>query len=179
MIKPDYQMSLIRIHPELKSVRIGFTRLMEAGEDKSKKAKYAITNDDRPHKDFVNAIKKLRKFALELLEIDVDAKSIGDWTVTEVHLSGNVVLRQSRAQLRLAKSVERTGKVAELTKTPQVTMYPQNEDAAPYENAEVMSKQIEVVIDEAFAYLNGKYEGDPKGQLPLFSVENIETNFHK
>lgn len=183
----DKQLSKIKVSSDLNSVTIGFTDTLtthtaaegDGGMDEEKKIlnKYQAKLSHRPHKDLTDSIKKLRKFALELVDIKVDNKDIGDWTVSCVSLSGDVTLRQSRAVLTLAKECP-TGKVIEF-KCPQVTMYPEKEAEDRYHNAEKMSEIIEDLIEEGWSYLMGKMSEDSDGQLPLmFNIKpKLETNF--
>lgn len=181
MKQPDRQIQSIKITPELDSVKIKLASVISVDGDGEEDVdniignQYIITGKHRPHKDFVDAMKKLRKHGLELLEINTE--NFTDWTVQEISISGDLIMRQSRVVLTLAKRIKRTDKVATI-KTPQTTMYPEKEDEDRYPGAEAMSKLIESAIDEAIAYLNGKYEYDD-GQLPLFPWENLETNFTK
>ena len=181
MKQPDRQITGIKIMPDLNTVRIKLASIVSSdgeGEEDAENIignQFVITGKHRPHKDFVDAMKKLRKSGLELLEIVTE--SVTDWTVQEVSISGDIVMHQSRVVMTLGKKVKRTDKVATI-KTPQTAMYPEKEDDQRYAGAEAMSKQIETCIDEAIAYLNGKYETDD-GQLPLFPFEQLETNFTK
>lgn len=181
MKQPDRQIQGIKITPDLNTVRIKLASIVSVDGEGEEDAdnhignQFVITGKHRPHKDFVDAMKQLRKFGLELLEITTE--SVTDWTCQEISISGDVVMKQSRAVLTLAKKVKRTEKVATI-KTPQATMYPGKEDDQRYANAEKMSKQIEACINEAVAYLNGKYETED-GQLALFPFKQLETNFAK
>ncbi len=128
-------------------------------------------SNDMPHKDFIDAMKKLRKFAFEIAEMTVDSKELPSWTVSEIKISGDYTNKQSRVIMKLAHYVKATKKVIPLGPLPQVTMYPQKDDAVKYHNAGAMTKQIEEVIMEAWLYLNGKF--DQKGQLPIFETGPI------
>ncbi len=181
MKQPDRQILGIKITPDFNTVKIKLASIVSvdaAGEEEADNHignQFVITGKHRPHKDFVDAMKQLRKPGLELLEINTD--SVTDWTCQEISISGDVVMKQSRAVLTLAKRVKRTDKVATI-KTPQATMYPTKEDEQRYAGAEKMSKQIESCINEAVAYLNGKYETED-GQLALFPFKQLETHFQK
>lgn len=129
---------------------------------------YTIDSQRRAHKDFVDAMKSLRKFALDLCEIDVDSKLIGAYTVCKVKIDGDVDKKQSRAVMTLAKTVKSTDKIVKIGPTRQVTMYGESD----YGKAEAMSKAIESCIDEAYAYLAGKAE--ESDQLPLFSPAELQ-----
>ena len=116
---------------------------------------------NKPHKDLTQSLKALLPFALEIAEMEVGSKKLKDYTVSGMKISGDVFLQKSRVILIMSKLVRRTGKVVTIV-TPQVTMYGESE----YENAEKMTKQIERVITESWAYIGGKYQ-EPD-QLPLF-----------
>lgn len=115
-----------------------------------------------PHADFVAAMAKLTKFALEICEID---GSRAGWSVRSFKIAGNVLEKKSRIVFELAKYVKRSKKSIAVN-TPQITMYGETE----YERAKDMSSAVEEVITEAWGYLLGKYGEDAKGQLPLFEV---------
>lgn len=114
-----------------------------------------------PHKDFIKAMDKLTKFALELAEIDDNDTS--NYSVTAIKIDGDMLLKQSRVTMTLEKYVDRTGGTMSW-KVPQCEMYGQSE----YANVNQMTKAIEAVITEAFNFLGGKYADTSKGQLPLF-----------
>lgn len=123
---------------------------------------YSIKSPRYPHKDFMNAMKNLRKHALAINEMQYgDAKALSDYLVTKVKIQGDVTLRQSRVTMRLEKYVNRTGKYVKIP-VAQVTMYGESK----YEEAAEMSKHVENLILEATAYMNGKCQEDD--QLPLF-----------
>ncbi len=126
-----------------------------------KAIEYTVTSQHEPHDDLLKALKKLRKHALEICEIEVDGKHLNQYTVVGVKIQGDIVLRQSRVIMVIGKEVKRTGKQV-LIVTPQTTMYGESE----YEKAEEMSKLIEDVVSEVWLYIGGKYADD--GQLPLF-----------
>lgn len=181
----ERNITMIQMSADLSTVRIGFSSQVSKdveGEEEAENLvgnQYTITSHHRPNGDFVDAMKKLRKFCLEVSEIEVDAKKLPKWFVTQLKISGDIVMRKSRVQFVLSKQIEKTGKQLKVGPTPQVTMYPEKDDSQRYHNAEAMSKQIEVCIDEAIAYLNGKYEDEDNNQLPLFPWENLQTTFDK
>src|SRR6478609_9122383 len=171
----EKQFRSIRISPDLDEVKLTFetitTREIIEGEEENqiKGHKYSITGKISPHKDLTDLMKKLRKYALAVNEIEVDSKDLPKWTVQAVSISGDYLLKKSRVIMTLAKEVKRTGKVA-IMKTSQVTMYPQMDE-------EKMSEIIEAIIEETWLYLNGKSDYDDN-QLQLFPTEpKLETNF--
>ena len=178
----EKQFRSLRISPDLDEVKITFekitTKEIIEGEDENqiKGHKYSITGKISPHKDLTDLMKKLRKYALAVNEIEVDSKDMPKWTVQAITISGDYLLKKSRCIMTLAKEVKRTGKVA-IMKTCQVTMYPQMDEDNRFEDAEKMSEIIEAVIEETWLYLNGK-SADDDNQLVLFPNEaKLETNF--
>jgi len=182
----DKQLSKLKLSADLNKVTIGFVDIQTThtaaeeseGMDEEKKIKnqYLVKGSHRPHKTLSDSMKKLRKYALELCDIEVSSKHIGDWTVSAISIAGDMTLRQSRVVMTLAKECP-TGKVIEFD-VPQVTMYPEKEAEDRYHRAEEMSVLIEDIVEEAFLYLGGNYEVKYDGQLPLmFAIERkFETN---
>lgn len=176
----EKQITSIKIFPDHSKVKIAWITNVQADEPEEEDEGGRTSNDfsvlgrHRPHKDFVEAMKTLRKYALEIADIDVDNKSIKDWTVCEVQISGDMILNKSRAVMTLAKKVEWSGKVIQF-KVSQVTMFPRKDETSRYYNAEKMTKQIEVCIEEAWAYLNGKFEEEINPQLALFHTGPVEV----
>ena len=155
-------------------IKITFNEITEippvegAEESTTDVNEYSIKTKRKPHKDLLDAMKKLRKDALAICEMNFDGKAIGSLNVIGIKITGDIVLRQSRVVMTIAKEVKRTGKQIEWS-TPQVTMYGESE----YEKAEEMSKLIQALIDETWAYLDGKCEGE--SQLPLFPTVELAT----
>jgi len=177
----EKQITSIKISDDLNEVKIGFTNVLTHESENEEEGNhihnsYLVKGKIRPHKDFIEEMKKLRKFALELCEMDVNSKEIGDWNVCGLQIAGDIFLHQSRAVLQLAKKVNRTNKVIKF-KTPQVTMFPEADEATRYASAEKLTTQIECCIEEAYNYLNGKYE-DEGIQFQLFPNDpKLETHF--
>lgn len=168
------QLRKLKISAELDLVEIDFDVMnlndvgeSEEGEDEStaRPNEYKTKSSNSPHKDMVDSMKKLRKFALEICELTVDSKDLNQWTVSGIKIDGDTLMKQSRVTMTLSKLVKSTGKVISF-KTPQCTMYPENEEGVKYHNADKMTAIIEDIIEETYSYLGGKYEH--KGQLPLF-----------
>lgn len=159
----------IKIAPDYSSVKVQFVNQAVGEEIEEdvviKPHKYSVDASNRPHKDFTDAMKKLRKFAFELIEEEWDTKST-KWTVIQMKIAGDVSMQQSRVQFVLGKMTEKTGKGLEI-KTPQVAMYPDKDDTQRYYNAEKMSAQVEEAIEEVWSYLFLGKNGE-EIQLPLF-----------
>lgn len=132
---------------------------------------YIVKSPYTPHKDLLDEMKKLRKYALEICEMEQGAKTkeLTDYNVSAVKITGDVSLQQSRVVMTVTKEVQRTGKLIEFD-CPQVTMYGESE----YERAGEMSKLIERVIEEAWQYVGGKYQDE--GQLALFERVTLQLS---
>jgi hypothetical protein len=178
----EKQITGIKLSPELTDVEISFEYrfTQEAdGEDENKilKNEYWLRGKYAPHKDLVDCMKKLRKFALEIVDIDVDSKSLPDWNVSEVKIAGDYVMKKSRVQLILAHEITVVGKSTKrhvhIKDVPQITMYPEKDDAGRYHNAEKMTEILQVLLYEVEAYLSGKYGEEDVEQLPLFPKESV------
>jgi len=129
---------------------------------------YSVKSPRLAHKDLKDAMKKLRKFALEICEMIFETKALTFYDICAIKINGDIALRQSRVILTVSKEVRRTGKEIKFN-TPEVTMYGDSE----YERASEMSKVIENVVSEAKLYLGGKCaDGD---QLPLFPKLELST----
>ncbi len=178
----EKQITSIKINDDLNGVKIGFgySVLLETeGEEEGNdfiSNDYQIKSKLRPHKDFLDSMKQLRKHGLEICEMSVDSKELKEWTVAGFKIAGDMILHKSRVVLEMSKKVQRTNKIIKF-KTPQVTMFPEKEDELRYAEAEKLTVLIEGVIAEAWAYLNGKFE-DTDIQLKLFeNSQKLETNF--
>lgn len=186
--KQHRQITKIKIASDFNQALISFTEQEETefadGEEDETGSvvvphEHSIKGRHRPHKEFIDSMKGLRKFALDANEISVDSKEIGDWNVSTIQIAGDMFLKQSRVVMTLAKTVKRTGKVCEM-KTTQITMYPEPDDVSAYKDADKLTRKIEEVIMEAWEYLNGKYDESDFSQLPLFATEKpLELNFDK
>lgn len=177
----EKQITSVKIEDDLNGVKIGFgySTMVEnedSGDNNFSPIDHGIKAQLRPHKDFVDAMKSLRKYGLEICEMTVDSKEIKDWSVLGFKIVGDMTLHKSRVVLEMAKKVQRTNKIIKF-RTPQVTMFPEKEDTERYAEAEKLTRLIEQVITEAWAYLNGKFE-DQEIQLKLFeNSPKLETNF--
>lgn len=139
---------------------------------------FTVKSMHLPHKDLLESMKKLRKFALESQEIEITTKELTTWNVSGVKISGDVLEKKSRVVLTLSKKVKRTGKFIHFS-TGQVTMYPEKEDASAYHNADKMTVIIEDLIEECWSYLDGTKTGEEKKkgvvQMPLFPDRTAEA----
>ena len=165
----EKQIRSISISPKGKvtvKIDVVITHPLQPGQEDNDQTirKLQVQSPDEPHSDFTNALKALRKPALELVEVEVERDRLNTYTVSGITIAGDMALHQSRVELTIAHQVKRTGKVVEL-ETGEVTMYGESD----YPGMESMTKQIEKVIDEAWEYINGKFA--TSNQLPLFSFK--------
>jgi hypothetical protein len=172
----ERQLKSLTIKPDFSQVKVTFAEVIthEVAEDSDEENavttnEFSVTSANRPHKDLLDSMKKLRRFGLEILEIELadEAKGIKNWNVGTIKIIGDLLLKQSRVELTLTKAIDLTGKVAKI-KTSQVTMYPSVDDAVKYHNADKMTAVIEDIVEEVWSFLNGKYDSEIDGQLPLF-----------
>ena len=133
----------------------------EDAEELFAENEYQVKAKYMPHKDYLAAMAKLTKYALEICEIEDEAKN--NYFVGGFKIQGDMKLKQSRITMTLCKHVQRTDKVIKWT-TPQVSMYGKSD----YEKAASLTKAVEECLSEAWAYISGKYGDQAKGQLPLF-----------
>lgn len=144
---------------------------MEEAEGKEvsvSQPEHSIKSPFMPRKEFVAAMRKLRKHALALVGLETTDK--GECRVLSFKLSGNHNLKQSRVIMSIGKTSELTGKEIKFT-TPQISLFG---DKAKYDNAAALAREIDEVIDHAWNYMGGDYaEADGK-QLALF--ERVTLN---
>lgn len=153
-----------KLNVKIKFVEDIIRENVDDGESLAIENEYQVKAKYKPHKDLTNSLRALLPFALEIAEMEVNAKRLKDYTVSGLKLSGDVMLQKARVVLIMSKLVRRTAKIVTIV-TPQVTMYGESE----YDNMEKMTKQIEKVIKEAWEYIEGKYQ-EPD-QLPLFKKD--------
>lgn len=179
---PERQLVSVRISNDADEVKIKFreiiTKELEEGQEENQVVTndFTVTSKNKPHKDFIDSLKKLRKFGLAALEINLadddgpGKEQIRLWSVLALKFSGDVIAQQSRVVMTLGKYVKRTKKVSEI-KTGQITMYPQNDDVTKMADVDKMTAIVEDVIEECWSYLDGKYADEDEGQLPLFAKQ--------
>jgi hypothetical protein len=149
-------------------VKIGFVELISQAPDEVEDDStvmdngYSIVSKHLPHKDLLDAMKVMRKHAMHIIEMEIPA-NLNQYTVCGFSISGDLVMKQSRITLKMAKEVKRTGKTIAIPGA-QVTMYGESE----YEKIGELTPLIEKAIKEVEAYLAGKY-ADDFVQLPLFA----------
>lgn len=124
----------------------------------------------RPHPKLLEDVKSLRKLALAYMNITTDATQLTEWTVSQVNITGDYLLKQSRAVITLSKYNKHTGKYCKMT-IPQITMYPEKEERMKYPNADKITSIIESVINETWKFLNHS----SKNQMALFPLEMLKV----
>lgn len=149
------------------------------GEDERRIPSWTCDSPYMPHKDFINAMKSLRKLALEICEItlDEDAKEWTSWGVREIKFSGDYDMKKARVVLMITHHVKATDKVIKFA-SPQLTLHPKDEDKVKYPHADKLAKAINEIVGHAWDYMNGKYGedlNDNRLQLPLFEFEPVAT----
>lgn len=159
----------ITLDPETEHVDVKFYELVhvaasegENDKDSIIKIPFECNGPFKAHKDLVSSMRSLRKHGLALLGISLDdeSKQLKNWHATQVVISGDHTMKQSRAKLTLSVFTERTNKYSKVSPTGQVTMYPESDDKSKYHDVDKLTAIIEDIIEEAWSYLNGKY-GDP------------------
>jgi len=151
----------------------------EHAENEIKTISHETTSPFRPHKNLVDALKKLRKHGLAIqgIELDDEAKQVKRWIVTNLKIEGNALKQQSRATITLGVKSELTGKVGKM-QVGTVTMYPKDDDKVKYQGAPQMTTIIEDISAEVWEYMDGKIESvdvpDPQYSLFPRRIE-IET----
>lgn len=173
----DRQLISVKIAADCSSVKIKFLEIVTLppadveDESRIRKIPYTVEGPYRPHKDLIACMRKLRKHGLDMLNIKLEdeSKQIHEWTVNQIKITGDVTMKQSRVQMKLAKLAPLTQKVCEIP-VPQVTMYPAADEQVKYHAADKMTEIIEDIIEEIWSYINGKYGEEGGDQLPLFTV---------
>lgn len=177
----ERQLRSLSIKPDCSEIKITFAEVLAHESDGDEESdittnEFSVKSATRPHKDLMDSMKKLRKFGLECLEIELaeESKSLKNWNCSGIKISGDLLMKQSRVVMELSKKVELTGKVAKI-KTPQVTMYPQADDSVKYPNADKMTAIIDDIVEEVWSFIRGKYDDSFAGQLPLFADREPEN----
>lgn len=160
----DKQIKQIKIDGSDLTVKIKFEEVITyppaEGEEASVDIKniHIIDSGHRCHKDFTNAMKKLRKHALAIIEIKDE--TVDNYAISGIKIDGDQVLKQSRISMTLVKKIKWLDDTTEIP-INQISMYDSG-----YEGQDEMNKVIKGILEEAWAYIGGKQE---KGQqLALF-----------
>lgn len=133
---------------------------IDGGDSKEITNEWPAKCSHKPHEDFKNELLKLRKYALEICEIDEKTKT--QYKVTSMVISGSMELEQARVMFSLRKDIKKLGRPANIT-TPQILLYGEE-----YERAGELEEQVQRVIAEALLYVSGKTgENNGKEQLQL------------
>lgn len=179
----DRQLRQLRIAPDLNHVFVKFIEIIQhepkAGEEEGarKQRVYTCKGDNRPHKDLVGEMKKLRKYALDMLGIELadSAKTLKNWTVLKLDIAGDMDLKQSRVKITLGLLVEKTNKISKI-ETQQAVMYPAADDSGKYHDIDKVTNIVEAIAEECWLYCEGKCEEEekPNQQLALFNFGDMK-----
>ena len=163
MAQQEKQLRQITLAPDLSKVTIKFIQLNqleasdegEVEDDEAMAAnEYTVVGSFAPHKDLIDAMKKVRKHGLAWLGIELadEAKALKNWSTTRITLAGDHTMKKSRVKIQLGLNVEQTGFVAHI-ETGQITIYPKTEDKAKYWDTDKLAKEVDKIIDECGEYL--------------------------
>ncbi len=120
-------------------------------DSREKGGLYIFKGDQKPHDDLVQAMTKLRKFALESVEMPEDTKLRNQFSVVMVDIAGDMDLQNSRVKFLLSKYVKRSNANVTFGPLPQIKMY-----GDEFHQAKEMTKGIEELAVEVWAYMEGK-----------------------
>ena len=156
----------ISMKADLSKVAVHFDYALESAQDEENddEVDKIIKTNIRPHKDFVDVMKKLRKLALDIISIKADAKEIGEYFVTELKIAGNMELHQSRVSMKVSRHIAKSG-VKYALPIPQTEMFPEKENKKAYHKHEELATLVYEACKQAMLFIGGKYE--TSGQLPL------------
>lgn len=152
MKKSNRQVRSITMKPDLSQTSVKYDTEIDGESEDGDLITDGPTSTRRPSKEFIDAMKALRKIVLDICECTPNAKEIGLWRVSQVKIAGSIALKNSRVSFKMSKAVERTNKEVSFGPTPQTTMYPEKEDESRYHKAEELAKLVEKVCEEALAY---------------------------
>lgn len=152
----------------------------ENSENEVRTIGHQTTSPFRPHRNLVDALKKLRKHGLAIqgIELSDESKQIKRWVVLDLQIDGDPLKQQSRATITMGVKSELTGKCSPL-KVGTVTMYPNDEDKVKYLGAPQMTTIIQDIEAELWEYMDGKIESvdvpDPQYSLFPRRREKVEA----
>jgi hypothetical protein len=179
----ERQLKSLKLNFDATKVKMEFAQITtqeppeddEEGESVISVDTFIVKSKKKPHPDLIKCLKKMRKHALELMEIKLadEAKDLQDWTVLGIKIDGDVLKKQSRLVMTVGKWVSKTEKVLEWPIT-QVTMYPEKDDVKKYHDIDKLTTIVEDIIEECWSYcFLAKF--DQEGQLSLFpTAEKVE-----
>lgn len=128
---------------------------------------FRVRSKRKPHENLLTTMTKLRKPALKSLEIGVDSKSLPNWDVKEINITGDIILRKCRITITLSKKVDWSGGTKEID-TPEITLYGESQ----FDGHEELAKLVEDVFAEVWMFLSGAYNPN---QLALFPERTMEA----
>lgn len=182
----ERKLNSLYIHPDLSTVEIKFTELVniedETEEDGQRTIhiKRTIEAPLRPTSGLCDDLKSMRRHGLDILgiKLEKEASQIKNWTCQKIIISGDMLLKKSRLEMVLALKSELTGKIVPV-KVGQTTMYPKDDDKVKYHKHAELAQLVEKIAKGVWKYLNGEFdESIPGDQLILYhSDPQLETNF--
>lgn len=116
-------------------------------------------SDFRPHEDFTNALKVLRKFLIDINEFG-DVKDFQRYTVTGVHFSGLDQNETSQVLITGIKKLKRNDKEFAV-QTPLTSLF-EKED---YFDCQLLDAACSKVVNEAWEFI--KHKRAPEPQLSI------------
>lgn len=126
---------------------------------------HTVSTDIPPHEDFLKAFQGLRRFAMAMAEFNrKDIPLVNTMTVGEMRIAGEQEKQNSRVDFTIMKWIKRTGKGIAIN-TGQSVMYGKGGEQGSIPDMVEMTKAIDLVIAEAWEYINGKNGAGVKIQL--------------
>jgi hypothetical protein len=186
MAKIDTILNLksVKLESDFSKVHVKWTEtiILEPAPGEDANREYRIPHQAsppiRPHKDLIDSLKKLRKFALAHLDISLkdESKDIKEFNVLSLNVNGSIDLKQARVKIGLVKKVDRINDIVDMPK-PEFLLYPSDEEKAKYLDADKVAAIVEDIQEEVWSYLfSGKFdESLPESkQLFLFRKTELE-----
>jgi hypothetical protein len=171
-MKTDIERQLRKLKIEDDKITILFVETVvnessePGGESIISADEFKIKTKRKPHDNLLATMTKLRKPALRSLEIGVDSKSLPNWDVKEINITGDIILRKCRLTITLSKKVDWSGGTKEID-TPEITLYGDSQ----FDGHEELAKLAEDVFAEVWMFVSGGYNPN---QLALFPMRNQE-----
>lgn len=169
----------LEISPDLDEVKVKFAEIgykpipdnaPEGTENEKVRRVFKTESQDRPHKNLVGCMKKLRKHCLAMISLELadQAKQLSDFKVIGIKLKGDLLMEQSRIQIKFGKHAELTGGFVPM-ETGWFEMFPNEESNSKYVDIAEVTKIVQDIVEEVWSYLfEGKFEETVDPQLALF-----------
>lgn len=127
---------------------------------------HAPESDFRPHKDFMDAMKMLRKPVIDICELG-DYKHFDKYRIYGVSFSGEQ--DEAKVIISFGKEVDWSGLVFN-SNTPLTPLYDQDK----FQGAAQLDKFCAAILREAWLYIDGKHAENP--QLSLSFADGSHNN---